>query len=183
MEEQGLVGEYGIRELSAEDAAPVLAAYLRNREHLARYEPDRGEGYLTLEGQRAAVAERLDGIRAGQAASWVLTHGDDVVGRVNLNTIVRGIFRSASVGYWVDRDHVGRGLATAAVGYVCDAALDLGLHRVQAGTYPDNVGSQTVLLRNGFTLIGPAPAYLFLAGEWRDHLLYQRVLHDRPPVG
>jgi ribosomal-protein-alanine N-acetyltransferase len=37
-----------------------------------------------------------------------------------------------------------------------------------------------VLRRTGFTLIGRAPGYLLIAGEWRDHLLFQR-LADAPP--
>ncbi len=52
---------------------------------------------------------------------------------------------------------------------------DLGLHRIQAGTLVDNVRSQRVLERNGFVRFGVAPAYLHIAGEWRDHALYQVV--------
>jgi len=36
-----------------------------------------------------------------------------------------------------------------------------------------NLGSQQVLQRNGFTLIGLAPRYLQIAGDWQDHLLFQ----------
>jgi [ribosomal protein S5]-alanine N-acetyltransferase len=50
-----------------------------------------------------------------------------------------------------------------------------GLHRLQAATLVHNVGSQRVLAHNGFTLIGPAPSYLEIAGRWQDHLLFQRV--------
>jgi ribosomal-protein-alanine N-acetyltransferase len=49
------------------------------------------------------------------------------------------------------------------------------LHRVEAATLVDNLPSQAVLRRNGFTLIGLAPRYLRIAGTWRDHLLFQRL--------
>jgi [ribosomal protein S5]-alanine N-acetyltransferase len=55
---------------------------------------------------------------------------------------------------------------------------ELGLHRVEAGTLVDNVGSQRVLEKNRFTRIGLAPRYLHIGGAWRDHLLYQRTVED-----
>ena len=71
-------------------------------------------------------------------------------------------------------------MATAAVAAIVRRAFDeLGLHRIQAGTLVHNLGSQQVLLRNAFTRIGLAPAYLRIAGRWQDHLLFQRI-NDNP---
>ena len=50
---------------------------------------------------------------------------------------------------------------------------ELGLHRVEAGTVPHNARSRAVLERTGFVRFGYAPAYLKIAGEWQDHVLYQ----------
>jgi ribosomal-protein-alanine N-acetyltransferase len=36
-----------------------------------------------------------------------------------------------------------------------------------------------VLRRCGFTEYGRAPQYLFIAGAWQDHVMFQRILHDR----
>jgi ribosomal-protein-alanine N-acetyltransferase len=36
-----------------------------------------------------------------------------------------------------------------------------------------------VLTRAGFERIGVAPSYLHIAGRWQDHVLFQRILHDR----
>ena len=72
-------------------------------------------------------------------------------------------------------------MATAAVLEVLGECFTRhGLHRLEAGTLVDNHASQAVLRRTGFTLIGRAPSYLLIAGEWRDHLLFQR-LADAPP--
>ena len=91
-----------------------------------------------------------------------------------------GCFRSASLGYWVDAAHTGRGVATWAGEQVCAEALGLGLHRVEAGTVRHNTASQAVLRRLGFTRFGTAERYLFVGGAWQDHHLYQRILHDDP---
>ena len=101
------------------------------------------------------------------------------MGRFNLAGIVRGPFQSAGLGYWVDGDYAGRGLASAAVQRIVAVARDdLGLHRIEASTLLHNVGSQRVLRKAGFQHIGMAPRYLRIAGQWQDHNLYQVVLHD-----
>jgi len=171
---------YDIRELRTEDAPALAEAYVRNREHLEPWEPRRSESFFTVEGQAAAVAAQVAAMRDRQLYAWVITHGDQIVGRVNLNNPIMGVLRSASVGYWVDAGHLRRGLAVAAVEFACAQAQGKGLHRVEAGTLVHNVASQRVLERCGFELYGMAPRFLFIDGAWQDHKLYQRILHDNP---
>jgi ribosomal-protein-alanine N-acetyltransferase len=103
---------------------------------------------------------------------------DEIVGTLTLSGITRGAFESADLGYWTDHRLQGQGLMSAAVGAVVAIARDgLGLHRLQASTLPENDRSQAVLARAGFERIGYAPSYLRIAGRWRDHLLFQRILH------
>lgn len=171
---------YRIDDLATSYAPALADAYRRNRKHLAPYEPTRTEDFFTADGQVRAAAEELARAEQGLTAGWVLLHGDQVVGRVLLNNIVMGVLRSASIGYWVDEEHLGRGLATGAVDYVCAQAQGRGLHRVEAGTLVDNTASQRVLERSGFELYGLPRTYLFIGGAWQDHRLYQRILHDDP---
>jgi ribosomal-protein-alanine N-acetyltransferase len=171
---------YQLRPLSLEDAPAMAAAYARNQGHLAPWDPPRPPEFWTEEGQRGRIAAELEATAEGRLAAWAVHHGREVVGRVALNNIVQGAFRSASMGYWVDAAHTGRGVATWAGGLACAEALRLGLHRVEAGTLVHNTASQGVLRRLGFTQFGTATRYLFIAGEWRDHHLYQRILHDDP---
>ena len=171
---------YEIRALSRADAPALAAAYRRNRDHLAPWEPIRDETFYTDEGQAAAVEATLKAAAAGTQDAWLIMQGAAVVGRIALSNIVRGLFLSASIGYWTDLAHTGRGLATEAVGFAARRADELGLHRVEAGTLAHNVGSQRVLLKCGFERVGLARNYLFIAGQWQDHEIFQRVLHDRP---
>ena len=172
---------YDVRPIRLSDAGPLAAAYVRNREHLAPWEPTRPADFFTAAGQQQVVRGQLERMRAGDHAAWVITRGEEVVGRVVLNNIVRAVFCSASLGYWVDHEHLRRGLARAAVEHACSEARGLGLHRVEAGTLLHNVASQRVLLGAGFEHVGTARGYLFIAGRWQDHHLYQRLLHDDPP--
>ncbi|MFZ3557859.1 GNAT family N-acetyltransferase [Streptomyces sp. BH055] len=160
--------------------APALAdAVVRNREFMRPWEPYRPEGYYTAREQAERITDR-------SGATWLLfdrAAGGRVVGRAALSGIHLGPLCSANLGYWVDADHRGRGLVPAAVEEVCRAARDeLGLHRVEAGTLTDNEASQRVLAKCGFVRYGLAPKFLHINGGWRDHVLFQRILHDDPPA-
>jgi [ribosomal protein S5]-alanine N-acetyltransferase len=160
------------------DDAPVLAELARvNRDFLAPWEPARPEAHFTDAGQRVAIQSVLAEHAHGRNLPFVIVdEADHVVGRVNLNNIVRGASQSASLGYWLDQASGGRGLATAAVRDITRLAFaELGLHRIQADTLVDNVPSQRVLARTGFVRMGLAPSYLKIAGRWQDCILHQLV--------
>ncbi|MFE9300202.1 GNAT family N-acetyltransferase [Streptomyces sp. NPDC006856] len=180
-----LAPDIAFRPAGLSDAPAFATALTRNRAHMRRWDPVRPDAFYTVEGQTARLTTLLADRDAGRAMPWVLADADDqVIGAFTLSGIERGPFRNGRLGYWVDEGHAGRGLATAAVGAVCDAARDrLGLHRVEAATVTDNAPSQRVLAKAGFEHVGTAPCYLHINARWRDHHLYQRLLHDDPPAG
>lgn len=168
-----------LRPTAPTDAEALAAAARRNRDHLRPWEPRRPDSFFTTEGQAERLGALLADRDVGRAVAWLLVEGEHVVGAFNLTNVVQGPFRSASLGYWVDGAYTGRGLATAAVRRVCEAArTETGLHRVEAATLLTNEGSQRVLEKCGFEGIGVAARYLHIDGKWRDHKLFQRVLYE-----
>lgn len=172
---------YEIRPLKTTDAEAFAAAYRDNREHLAPWDPVRPESFFTVDAQAAEIEKQLADLERGKRHTYVLWHGDAVAGRIAIDNIVRGVLQSATIGYWVAHDHTRRGLGTALVEHVATEARGLGLHRLEAGTRLHNEPSQTVLRKAGFVQYGVAERFLFIAGEWTDHVLFQRILHDDPP--
>ncbi|WP_056918237.1 GNAT family N-acetyltransferase [Phycicoccus sp. Root101] len=172
---------YALRPLTIDDAAALAAAAVRNLDHLRPWEPVRPDSFFTEEGQREVVQGRLRQVELGLYDCSVLWHGDEVVGAANLQNIVRGAMQGADVGYWVDHQHLRRGLAVAALDHLVQRAHALGLHRLGASTMVANVPSQGVLRRCGFEECGRIPDFLFLDEAWRTSLLFNLVLHDGPP--
>lgn len=165
-----------IRLVTPGDAAAVTALVAANRQFLAPWDPVRDETWFREPAQRRGIEVLLSQYGAGTAAPYVIVDGGEVVGRITITNIVRGPFRSGSLGYWVAEAHNGRGLASAAVAEVAGCAFgDLGLHRLQADTLVHNRASQRVLTRNGFERIGTAPRYLCIEGRWQDCHLYQLI--------
>ena len=171
-----------IRLLTLDDAPALSALRLGSRAHLA---PWGRSGTPTTTPPRASAPtsrRRSRSTRGGQGVPLAILDDDgSVAGRITLTTIVRGAFESCATGYWLAADRTGRGLATEAVRAAVALAFgELGLHRVEAGTLLGNRASQAVLARAGFTRYGLAPRYLRIAGEWQDHVLFQRLADDPP---
>jgi ribosomal-protein-alanine N-acetyltransferase len=162
------------RIVSVEDAGELASVLRANRDFLAPWDARRGDSYFTVAGQRAGLERALDAYARDTMVPLVIIDGDGcLVGRLNINNIVRGAFQSADIGYWVSQASNGRGLATAAVADAIGIAFgQLGLHRLQAGTLLHNARSQRVLIRNGFRPFAVAPDYLKIAGQWQDHILF-----------
>jgi ribosomal-protein-alanine N-acetyltransferase len=149
---------YALSPVEPGHAPAVLEFELANRAWFAQSITDRGDRFFAHFDESWATVLALHA--AGTCLFHVLTTADgEVVGRFNLLDIED---RTAQVGYRVAEQFTGRGVATAAVGELCRrAATDYRLHTLEAGAADDNVASQRVLTKSGFTLVGPAvPAEL-----------------------
>jgi [ribosomal protein S5]-alanine N-acetyltransferase len=168
--------DVSLRPLAVRDAELMTRLYAGERDFMTPFDPPRPESFFTLRGQRAEL--ELLGRERGQDRLYrFLIEADGVpAGAISVSRITRGPFQNAGLGYWVVQALNGRGIATAAVRLIAEWGFgEAGLHRLEAATLLDNLGSQAVLRRNGFTEIGLSPRYLYIAGAWRDHLLFART--------
>ncbi|WP_164928967.1 GNAT family N-acetyltransferase [Gloeobacter violaceus] len=159
------------------DFAPRFAAFYRhNREHLATWDPPYPPQFYTEEHWRTKLADEQANYLAGTQLRLVLlaraAPDEPLVGFCNFSQIVRKAFQACYLGYSLDKQAVGRGLMSEglaeAIAYVFGT---LGLHRIMANYLPTNVRSGRLLRRLGFVVEGYARNYLFIDGQWRDHIL------------
>lgn len=159
-----------IRRLIAADAEELVTLRIANRAYLADWEPDSDdpEHTYSIAGVRAWITD--DNERFG------ILDGDEIAGMISLTGIIRGSLQSCMIGYFVAQERAGRGLASRAVDAATGLAFtELGLHRVEAGTAVENLASQRVLERNGFTRVGLMRKHLQIRGAWVDHLLWEKL--------
>jgi [ribosomal protein S5]-alanine N-acetyltransferase len=165
-----------LRYLTPDDAQALLAFMKENRGFLEQWEPARERGFFTLDAQLADIEAAADDAAADRRHAFAIFLDSELVGRIALSQIFRGIFQNAYLGYSVAQRWNGRGLATEAVRVAVDFAFgDLGLHRVQAAVMPRNIGSIRVLEKNGFREEGYAVGYLCINGVWEDHRIFART--------
>jgi len=109
---------------------------------------------------------------------------DALIGGITINNIVRGAGQMGTLGYWLDEAETRQGFMTEAVLLAAEFAFScLRLHRLQAGTLPENMASQKVLMNSGFRPEGLARKYIRINGEWRDHQMFSLIVDEFISLG
>ena len=170
--------------LRRRDAAEWSRLRQANESWLSPWEPSHGMPWAArhtpaaYRAMRRAVTRRA---RLGTSLPFAVRVEGRLAGQVTLDNVVRGALRSGYLGYWIDREVAGRGMASLAVALVCDHAFgEVGLHRVEADIRPENLPSRRLVERLGFRQEGLLRRYLDIDGEWRDHLAYALLAEDLP---
>jgi ribosomal-protein-alanine N-acetyltransferase len=104
-----------------------------------------------------------------------------IVGQLTVSSIVWGSAMMATLGYWVDKDRAGQGIAPTAVALATDYCFQsLGLHRMEINIRPENGPSLRVVEKLGFRDEGYRPRFLHINGEWADHRSFALTSEEVP---
>ena len=171
--------DFYLKILTPEYAEELVNYYIRNKEHLAPFEPKRSSSFFTLETQRENLAESYRAYLNGNTAEFGVFFKDILIGKIKVSSIVYGAFRSGIVGYSIDKDYEGKGYGKRALRLLCDYAFsELELHRLEGSTLLNNIKSQRVLKGCGFKELGRNEQYLHIAGAWQDHITFYKINED-----
>ncbi|MET9239486.1 GNAT family protein [Nonomuraea sp. NPDC003709] len=156
----------GIRRIGHRDRTEFLALNRESADLLARWMP--GAPITTDEAFDGYMARFDDPANEGFVICRVDTGA--IVGRANLNNIIRGTRQDGTLGYCAYSSTTGRGYMTEGLRLLVRYAFgELGLHRVEANIQPSNTPSLNLIKRAGFRREGYSPDFQFIDGAWRDH--------------
>ncbi|WP_432662998.1 GNAT family protein [Wukongibacter baidiensis] len=163
--------------LSKSHAQELLKFEEENRQFFESIIPARSDEYYSLDNLEKILGEIEQEQEQGFCYMYLIRNrSGELVGRVNLFSIVGGILQKAEIGYRIGEKHNGCGYATEAVRLAVDEAFNkYKLHRIEAGTSPDNIGSQVVLIKNGFQFIGRMRQVIKINGKWEDGILLEKI--------
>lgn len=165
-----------LRNLSPEHAEEMLSYYKKNENHLKSFEPSRDKNFYTYETQKNILIESYKQFIDGSSLDLGIFKNNAIIGKLKLSNVVYGVFKSGFLGYSIDESYQGKGYMKEAVNLLCDYAFeDMNLHRLEASTLLDNSKSQSVLRACGFKELGINEKYLYINGEWKDHITFYRI--------
>lgn len=168
--------DINVKILTPDDASSMFEYYVRNRQHLKPFEPSREESFYTFEMQKQILMENYKQFLNGEGINFGIYMENDLVGKVQISNITYGVFKNAIVGYSMDKNYQGKGWMKQALSLVLNYAFDeMELHRIEASTLVDNIKSQSVLIGCGFEKLGLNKKYLYINGEWRDHITFYKI--------
>ena len=166
-----------LRPLVASDFAAWREVRRRNVDWLTKWEAARIPGAPDVVEDRGAFEARCAARQRermlGTGFGFGVFVAGEFAGEINLNSIQRGPFQNAYIGYWIDQRHAGQGLTPEAVVLVLRFAFEqMLLHRLQISIIPRNSASRRVAEKLELRNEGLAERYLEINGVWEDHLRF-----------
>ena len=170
-------GQLQLRALTASDADALYRQF--GDEEVTRFydletftDPAQGERLVTSWLQRY---ERQFGIR------WAICRRstpDELLGTCGYNLWIQGSAR-AVLGFDLARPHWRQGIMTRALGLVLEYGFTtMGLNRVEAVVFRDNIASCGLLTKLGFTREGLLREYENLHGDFADMYMFSLLRRD-----
>jgi ribosomal-protein-alanine N-acetyltransferase len=180
-------GDLTLRPLILRDAPAWVALRTRNADWLGPWESTPPGGHLGEPTLAGFVSYALDQRRLandGSALPFAILWQGALVGQLSVASVTRGAVQSASIGYWIDEGHAGRGIVPTAVALAVDHCFVVaGLHRIEINVRPENTASLRVVAKLGFREEGLRRAFLYVDGAFRDHIAFALLDEDVRPGG
>lgn len=165
-----------LKVLTQQDAEALFNYYNKNKEYLKDLEPVRDGEFYTLDYQRKNLIKGYKEYLNGTSINFGIYKEGKLIGKIQLSNIIMGVLKSAHVGYSIDEFEQGKGYMKEALNLVIEYAFkEMKLHRIEASILTDNFKSQNVLEFCGFKKVGLNKKYLFINGEWKDHITFCKI--------
>jgi ribosomal-protein-serine acetyltransferase len=176
VESAPLVDGYELRRWRELDAEELHVLIERNRGELAKWLSWAQES--SGRDTRAYVARVHDGEHDGRRLQRAIVCHRSIAGEVGL--FIDRENATAAIGYWLDREHRGRGVMTAAVRELARHGFaELALRRIEIRTDVLNLASRAVAERLGFQLEGVLrESYRVAADRYSDDAVYSMLASE-----
>ncbi|MFH1873170.1 MAG: GNAT family protein [Pseudomonadota bacterium] len=146
---------------------PLVTRYLESRDQTQ-----------TLDTLRAFV-RNLNSSPRDYLFGIFLVQGDEHIGNIKIGSI-REPHRSADLGLIVGRRSAwGKGYGTEAIALATRHAFEqLGLNKLWAGMYAENLGSYRAFIKAGYREVGRFRQHILFDGRYIDSILVEKCRNE-----
>jgi RimJ/RimL family protein N-acetyltransferase len=135
----------------------------------------------TADERRKLMAADLAPVELGNRHWWMIEFGGELAGTIDIHRILRST-RSGSVGYWLDKDFTGKGIATNSLRAILDWAFsELNFNRIEIECTTRNQASSAVPERLGIRRESILRQSNNIRGDIQDMALYAALADNWPP--
>lgn len=159
---------------AVEEDAKFLYKMMQDKEYL-KYYPLRLAA-SDLEDQKRKIRHYEAQAKKGTGFFFIIMLGKENAGLIDIYKIMKED-RRGSIGYGVEREHWGKGIATKAIKQGLKFMKnEMRLHACEAVTDPKNKASKKVLENCGFEKVGVVKDYYYQNNKYLDKELYWKIL-------
>ncbi|MCR4781176.1 MAG: GNAT family N-acetyltransferase [Lachnospiraceae bacterium] len=170
-----------LRSSDANFAKDVLEFYKDNKESFEAVEPFDTPDFYTFSIQQRNLRAESRLISEGRMVRfWIFPKNEPhkIIGTFSLLNVRQASFKSATIGYKMDKCYRRFGYCKEAILFGLDFAKNtMGLHRIEALIQPSNKASIALIESVGFEREGLLRQNVKLLGEWKDHYLYSKIFN------
>lgn len=163
-----------LKRFSHDDDQQKYDLIIKNREHLlpwlqwAKFYHDISDMVNFTESQIAAFD-------AGTTLGYNIFYQNELVGSIDVHEISEAN-HYGYIGYWLDKDHTGKGIMTRAASTLADYCIhELNYHRISIDAAPENEASVGVAKRLGFAYEATLNEEQLLDDKWYDTVIYTKI--------
>ena len=121
---------------------------------------------------RSFIKSTLIGLSEMKEMACGIEYEDNLVGVITFNKIDFSL-KKVVIGYWVSEEYQGKGIITKSCLTLIDYAFNsLGMKKIEISVASENIPSQKICERLGFTLEGVIKNAENLHGNIVDHNIY-----------
>ena len=174
---QQKIGEFDLRMLELEDASPIYDAVDHNRTYLRKWlawvdttnSPKDTENFIL---RTLAQIKENSGFACG---IWDQEKCIGIIGTVVMDNTNKFV----EVGYWVDEKYSSKGIATKATNaFIIHFFETLQLNRVEIRCATENIASQCIPKKLGFTHEGTLRKKVWLHDRFIDHEIFSLLREE-----
>lgn len=149
--------------------ADSLVLYANN-ENIARFMTNQFPHPFTLEHAQAFINNAT---QHQPTKIFAITVNNQAVGGIGIHPQADIYCNNAELGYWLAQPFWGHGVATKAIKQIVNYGFNtFSINRIYARPYGNNIASQKVLKKAGFTLEATLQNTILKNDELLDELIY-----------